>query len=334
MLLCVLDLLLTHAPDRLRAHSLDDVAAQCPADAPEGARTLAYLCAVHNADFAEAHRVQQQLFAPLLAALRDGHIVTHQPARMPTHSALLGSLYLGGLLERHLAANDAALAHEYELAQAAHSAVAFDERLFMERPEQIGSPTRVSSPSAYYYPRNAHGAASPEREPMSKQRRTQQLFGSATASVHNARAFNSARSVVWQARIDDASSAHGASSSPASSPARRLPATPISAAQHSVQWLHAAVADQPPAYELSASFAALVAECLADDDHQHANDDTNDASTPSAALDAVRQRLVALLSQLDVQPAERKTLAAQLYGRLLEVPHRTNAAAAVLARGH
>jgi hypothetical protein len=88
---------------------------------------------------------------PLLAALRDNGILRYQPARLPPHPLTANAFYMGGLLDAFLAENSAAVQREYQLSQASGVGVAFDERLFVERPEQLGSPTRVSAPTAYYY---------------------------------------------------------------------------------------------------------------------------------------------------------------------------------------
>jgi hypothetical protein len=95
VLLCVVDVLLLHAPDRLRAISLDRIArvvADLSADAPDGAApaspTLAYLCAHNRASYTDVRHVQLQMVNPLLAALRDNGILRHQPARLAAARAL------------------------------------------------------------------------------------------------------------------------------------------------------------------------------------------------------------------------------------------------------
>jgi hypothetical protein len=205
VLLCVVDTLLVHAPDRLRAVSLDRIAhvvaeLATPAAGADDrfppSPTLAYLCAHYRAPYHDVRQVQVQLVDPLLVALRQG-ILRHQPARLPPHAALSHALYMGGLLDAFLAENAAAVQREYQLSQAGGIGVSFDERLFVDRPEQLGSPTRVSAPTVNYYVASGAGAGAGG--------------GVRVANASPARAL--------------------ASMQP------QAPPTPISAAQTTIQWL-------------------------------------------------------------------------------------------------
>jgi hypothetical protein len=223
VLLCVVDVLLLHAPDRLRAISLDRIArvvADLSADAPDGAApaspTLAYLCAHNRASYTDVRHVQLQMVNPLLAALRDNGILRHQPARLPPHALSANALYMGGLLDAFLAENSAAVQREYQLSQASSGGLVFDDRLFVERPEQLGSPTRVSAPTAYYYATgNAPAGGAARRRSLQHQQPPQQP--------------------------------------------PQPPPTPISAAQSTIQWLSQAVANVNDEQGPPASLVALLA---------------------------------------------------------------------------
>jgi hypothetical protein len=138
LLLCVLDLLVVHMPDRLRRSPLP-----IAAEGGDASDTLARLCQTQDVtSLADVRRVRQKLFNPLVLTLRDGRILAYQPARLPPHAALAGSLYLGGLLDDHLLANEQAIAKEYDMLVARGPGVHFDERLFVEQPDQLGVAVR------------------------------------------------------------------------------------------------------------------------------------------------------------------------------------------------
>lgn len=174
LLLCVLDLLVVHLPDQLRIWSLLDIistnsnsnnniitAANTTAVASTGTRsatahhqhqlhlqqqqqqsadTLERLCRTQGANLVEVRKTRQNLFNPLVVTLRDSRILAQQPARLPSLAALSSNLYLGSLLEHHLAANHLAMTHEYDILLASTPGVNFDERLFVDEPDQIGAP--------------------------------------------------------------------------------------------------------------------------------------------------------------------------------------------------
>jgi hypothetical protein len=105
--------------------------------------TLVRLCQSQGANLSEVRKTRQNLLNPLVVTLRDSRILTRQPARLPSLVALSANLYLGGLLEHHLAANHRAMAHEYDILLASTPDITLDERLFVDEPDQIGSPKYV-----------------------------------------------------------------------------------------------------------------------------------------------------------------------------------------------
>jgi len=174
VLISVVNLLFVHVPSHFRKISFKDPALLAKSEGiPNGAiNTLSYICDLNNANYSETSQIHEKLFVPFLQMLCKTSVLKVNTAKVPIEPALAKSFYLGGLLDNgYLNKNKNSITKEYE--KMYYDGGDFDERLFIDQIEQIGTPSKVAVPTRNYYhlkPKGLNGSFNEEASLLSPSR--------------------------------------------------------------------------------------------------------------------------------------------------------------------